>query len=165
VRLFKSCGLASLTLAFRCKRISSCLLAKSRRGGIGRRAGLKIQYWQQCVGSIPSVGRVRQRPALHVWNAFFRMCRCRVALPARAGIAPLERPTKPFSRVCSRIHVLRTCYAGRAGAHPYHATREATSHVRPRHTCAATSHARGIPSLAHTKFYFPLLVEFTRLTI
>jgi hypothetical protein len=32
------------------------LLQESRRGGIGRRAGLKIQYWQQCVGSTPSVG-------------------------------------------------------------------------------------------------------------
>src|SRR5256886_9235539 len=28
----------------------------SRRGGIGRRAGLKIQYSQECVGSIPSAG-------------------------------------------------------------------------------------------------------------
>ena len=53
----RSSGMASLVLAFHCKRISSCLLAKSRRGGIGRRAGLKIQYWQQCVGSIPSVGK------------------------------------------------------------------------------------------------------------
>ena len=30
---------------------------ESRRGGIGRRAGLKIQFTQVSVGSIPSVGR------------------------------------------------------------------------------------------------------------
>jgi hypothetical protein len=29
----------------------------SRRGGTGRRAGLKIQYSQECVGSNPSAGR------------------------------------------------------------------------------------------------------------
>ena len=72
MHLLKSWELASLALAFGCKRISSFLLAKSRRGGIGRRAGLKIQYWQQCVGSIPSVGKVRQRrrcPRLD-FNAF-----------------------------------------------------------------------------------------------
>src|SRR5262245_61802855 len=28
----------------------------SRSGGTGRRAGFKIRYWQQCVGSIPSSG-------------------------------------------------------------------------------------------------------------
>jgi hypothetical protein len=28
----------------------------SRRGGIGRRAGFKIQFWQQSGGSIPPVG-------------------------------------------------------------------------------------------------------------
>ena len=28
----------------------------SRRGGTGRRAGLKIQYSQECVGSNPSAG-------------------------------------------------------------------------------------------------------------
>ena len=27
-----------------------------RRGGTGRRVGLKIQFWQQSVGSIPSAG-------------------------------------------------------------------------------------------------------------
>jgi hypothetical protein len=31
-------------------------LHESRRGGIGRRAGLKIQFTQVSVGSIPSVG-------------------------------------------------------------------------------------------------------------
>ena len=91
-------------------RISGCAPRKSRRGGIGRRAGTH-SYWQQC-----AVVGLRSSAA-------------------RAGIAPLERPTKPFSRVCSRIHVLRTCYAGRAGAHPYHATREATRE--------ATSHVHG----------------------
>jgi hypothetical protein len=29
---------------------------EGRRGGTGRRAGLKIQYSQGCVGSIPSAG-------------------------------------------------------------------------------------------------------------
>ena len=45
------------TLAFFAGRATYCLLPQCRRGGIGRRAGLKIQYWQQCVGSTPSVGR------------------------------------------------------------------------------------------------------------
>src|SRR5262249_10776897 len=49
------------TLAFFAGRATYCLLSQCRRGGIGRRAGLKIQYWQQCVGSTPgsppSVGR------------------------------------------------------------------------------------------------------------
>jgi hypothetical protein len=45
------------TLAFFAGRATYCLLPRCRRGGIGRRAGLKIQYWQQCVGSTPSVGR------------------------------------------------------------------------------------------------------------
>jgi hypothetical protein len=104
VRLLKSWALASLTLAFRCKRISSCLLAKSRRGGIGRRAGLKIQYWQQCVGSIPSVGRGhsgQRRTSAHLEAFYFRFL--------------------PF-----RSHVLWTCCVGRAGARPDLATREAT---------------------------------------
>jgi hypothetical protein len=34
---------------------------ESRRGGIGRRAGLKIQFTQVSVGSIPSVGRAKVR--------------------------------------------------------------------------------------------------------
>ena len=81
--------MASLVLAFHCKRISSCLLAKSRRGGIGRRAGLKIQYWQQCVGSIPSVGKCgsdrRCTSGTHSW-----VCGA-VGLRSRAtGVARLE---------------------------------------------------------------------------
>src|SRR5438045_5365052 len=36
--------------------ISVTVRASSRCGGIGRRAGLKIQFWQQSVGSIPSTG-------------------------------------------------------------------------------------------------------------
>jgi hypothetical protein len=28
----------------------------SRSGGIGRRAGLKIRFWRQSVGSIPTFG-------------------------------------------------------------------------------------------------------------
>ena len=122
MRLLRGSGMASLALAFHCKRISSCLLAKSRRGGIGRRAGLKIQYWQQCVGSIPSVGRVRQRPALHVWNAFL-VCGA-VGLRSRAtGVA---RPGT-HSWVCDTFY-------GRATPD----AREripTTPHARPRHTC------------------------------
>jgi hypothetical protein len=37
---------------------------ESRRGGIGRRAGLKIQFTQVSVGSIPSVGRAKV-PLVH----------------------------------------------------------------------------------------------------
>src|SRR3954454_17420845 len=33
-----------------------------RRGGTGRRAGLKIQYSQECVGSNPSAGTESSRP-------------------------------------------------------------------------------------------------------
>lgn len=32
-----------------------------RRGGIGRRAGLKIQFWQQSVGSSPTFGTISRR--------------------------------------------------------------------------------------------------------
>ena len=28
-------------------------------GGIGRRAGFKIQFWQQSVGSIPTLGTIK----------------------------------------------------------------------------------------------------------
>src|SRR5271165_3468174 len=181
MRLLKSCEMASLALAFGCKRISSCLLAKSRRGGIGRRAGLKIQYWQQCVGSIPSVGRVRQRPVLHVWNTFLGMRRGRVALPrdrrctsgthsracdvvdARDRRLNFRTPTKPFipsSRVFVRysrsMDVLR-----RTRRSASHATREATSRVHGHFT----SHTRGILAFRTPNFYFSLLVEFARLTI
>ena len=38
----------------RCKRVGRH--EQRRRGGIGRRAGLKIQYSQECVGSIPTAG-------------------------------------------------------------------------------------------------------------
>jgi hypothetical protein len=31
-------------------------VSKSRSGGIGRRAGFKIQFWQRSAGSIPAFG-------------------------------------------------------------------------------------------------------------
>lgn len=34
------------------------LSRRSRCGGTGRRAGLKIRFWQQSVGSIPSTGTI-----------------------------------------------------------------------------------------------------------
>ena len=37
--------------------LRSFLLLQRRRGGTGRRAGLKIQYSQECVGSNPSAGK------------------------------------------------------------------------------------------------------------
>jgi hypothetical protein len=33
-----------------------------RRGGTGRRAGLKIQYSRECVGSNPSAGKMTRKP-------------------------------------------------------------------------------------------------------
>lgn len=33
-----------------------CAPSRSRCGGTGRRVGLKIRFWQQSVGSIPSTG-------------------------------------------------------------------------------------------------------------
>ena len=49
-------GYKSETLELRVL-IRSFRLSKSRRGGIGRRAGLKIQWPQGRVGSSPSAGR------------------------------------------------------------------------------------------------------------
>ena len=43
----------------RARRLALCatlLVSQSRDGGIGRRAGLKIQFWQQSGGSIPPPG-------------------------------------------------------------------------------------------------------------
>src|SRR5271165_6430913 len=194
MRLLKSCGMASLVLAFGCKRISSCLLAKSRRGGIGRRAGLKIQYWQQCVGSIPSVGRARQRPTLHVWNTFLGMWRGRVALPRdrrctsgthscacgavglRSRATGVARPehilcvcgavglrSRATCVACPDAHeTFYPCFSRVCSVFTFYgrATPDAqeriptTPHARPRHTCTATSRARGVPLLPHTKFLF-----------
>lgn len=33
-------------------------ITTSRSGGIGRRAGFKIQFWQQSAGSIPAFGTI-----------------------------------------------------------------------------------------------------------
>jgi hypothetical protein len=100
----RSCGLVSLALAFLYKRISSCLLEKSRRGGIGRRAGLKIQCPQGRVGSIPSVGRVRQQKALHVVGLETRS-RVSLGLRSRAtGVARSE--AHEIFRIASRSRLM-----------------------------------------------------------
>ena len=40
---------------------STCLDGNCLGGGIGRRAGFKIQFWQQSVGSIPTQGTTNQK--------------------------------------------------------------------------------------------------------
>ncbi len=40
----------------------------SRDGGIGRRAGFKIRYWQQCVGSTPTLGTTSRIKSCQVGN-------------------------------------------------------------------------------------------------
>ena len=42
-------------------------------GGIGRRAGFKIQFWQQSAGSIPAPGTNREKAPATFAGAFF-MC-------------------------------------------------------------------------------------------
>src|SRR3981081_3659001 len=47
---------------FTCARRIRCetVAFTGRRGGTGRRAGLKIQYSQECVGSTPSAGTTQR---------------------------------------------------------------------------------------------------------
>ncbi len=42
-------------------------------GGIGRRAGFKIQFWQQSAGSIPAPG-TKERYLAQVSLFFLRLC-------------------------------------------------------------------------------------------
>jgi hypothetical protein len=83
-------GSHSLPLAFRGKRVTNFLLTTSRRGGIGRRAGLKIQFTQVSVGSIPSVGSAKlQIEACAITSHRQKM--------ARSG----ERPIRKNGMICA----------------------------------------------------------------
>ena len=53
----------------------------SRRGGTGRRAGLKIRYSQECVGSNPSAGRAFARSAKEISNVEARNLETKFELP------------------------------------------------------------------------------------
>jgi hypothetical protein len=92
----------------------SFLRAFGRDGGIGRRAGLKIQFWQQSGGSIPPPGTKIEAVLAHLQAQSIcpRMLRSRSRRPTAARIhesvtiaVASGRPTSP-----SRLRRLMTLF-------------------------------------------------------
>src|SRR5690348_14173421 len=89
---------------------------ESRSGGIGRRAGLKIQLWQHSVGSIPTFGTISQVVVMHDSRRYRRPSRRYLFGPRilhRASAHVRKRATAAYSEVACITLRDRPCQSSR----------------------------------------------------